>query len=132
MGSHRDRAIEGRDWLRQAWACSNCFHPSSDIFQDYLGPTFLENSSLKSSQLGNYGLFSVRFLHGSVAILDGLASEQLCPLLRALDVCCQCVVAQKDHIKLKEPLTVQKVLYHLVVKILNKVNVCWFYKDIGI
>ncbi|KAL5009966.1 hypothetical protein ScPMuIL_012271 [Solemya velum] len=83
-----------------------------------------EGSSLAEAVSAEYGLFSIKFLHNSISHLA--SPRQPSTLLEAVYICVNCFLKTKANIKLSEPLTVYKVLYHILIKLPHK----GYYSDI--
>ena len=85
------------------------------VFQDYLSPAE-KSSSCSKDHLSRLVLTTVQVLQASVIHIA--SSETLRPaLLNAIHICCHFYSKHQNILTLPEPLTVPKVLHHIVAKL---------------
>ncbi|XP_060075951.1 uncharacterized protein LOC132555621 [Ylistrum balloti] len=86
--------------------------------ENYLAPLLCKKNSTKKEDKSKYGLYTVKFLHTSVSHVNNSAVTS--SLLQAVHSCYLGYKVARDEIKLNEPLTVLKLLYHLLTKLPQK------------
>lgn len=85
------------------------------IFQEYLSPAE-KSSNCSTEQLSRLTLTTVQVLQASVVHISSSGSHRT-TLLAAIHICYTFYVKHHTILKLPEPLTVPKVLYHIVAKL---------------
>ncbi|OWF40766.1 uncharacterized protein LOC110463375 [Mizuhopecten yessoensis] len=86
--------------------------------ENYLSPLLCKKNPAEREDKSKYGLYTVKFLHTSVSHVS--SSRESTSLLQAV---CSCYLGYKvarEEVKLNEPLTVLKLLYHLLTKLPQK------------
>lgn len=92
------------------------------IFQEYLSPAE-KTSNCSTEQLSRLTLTTVQVLQASVVHISSSGPHRS-TLLAAIHLCYTFYVKHHNILKLPEPLTVPKVLYHIVAKLSDiKVNI---------
>lgn len=92
------------------------------IFQEYLSPAE-KTSNCSTEQLSRITLTTVQVLQASVVHISSSGLHRS-TLLTAIHLCYTFYVKHHNILKLPEPLTVPKVLYHIVAKLSDiKVNI---------
>lgn len=92
------------------------------IFQEYLSPAE-KTSNCSTEQLSRITLTTVQVLQASVVHISSSGPHRS-TLLAAIHLCYTFYVKHHNILKLPEPLTVPKVLYHIVAKLSDiKVNI---------
>lgn len=92
------------------------------IFQEYLSPAE-KTSNCSTEQLSRLTLTTVQVLQASVVHIYSSGPHRS-TLLAAIHLCYTFYVKHHNILKLPEPLTVPKVLYHIVAKLSDiKVNI---------
>lgn len=92
------------------------------IFQEYLSPAE-KTSNCSTEQLSRLTLTTVQVLQASVVHISSSGPHRS-TLLTAIHLCYTFYVKHHNILKLPEPLTVPKVLYHIVAKLSDiKVNI---------
>lgn len=92
------------------------------IFQEYLSPAE-KTSNCSTEQLSRLTLTTVQVLQASVVHISSSGPHKS-TLLAAIHLCYTFYVKHHNILKLPEPLTVPKVLYHIVAKLSDiKVNI---------
>lgn len=92
------------------------------IFQEYLSPAE-KTSNCSTEQLSRITLTTVQVLQASVVHISSSGPHKS-TLLAAIHLCYTFYVKHHNILKLPEPLTVPKVLYHIVAKLSDiKVNI---------
>lgn len=92
------------------------------IFQEYLSPAE-KTSNFSTEQLSRITLTTVQVLQASVVHISSSGPHRS-TLLAAIHLCYTFYVKHHNILKLPEPLTVPKVLYHIVAKLSDiKVNI---------
>lgn len=92
------------------------------IFQEYLSPAE-KTSNCSTEQLSRLTLTTVQVLQSSVVHISSSGPHRS-TLLAAIHLCYTFYVKHHNILKLPEPLTVPKVLYHIVAKLSDiKVNI---------
>lgn len=85
--------------------------------QAYLSP--VKSQDLEESALRKYGLFSANFLRASIGCLESSDTG----LISSIHATYQCFQQTRSKIQLSQPLFLVQVLYHIFVKLSEKVSV---------
>ncbi|XP_033761425.1 uncharacterized protein LOC117343195 [Pecten maximus] len=86
--------------------------------ENYLSTLLCKKSLADKGDKSKYGLYAVKFLHTSVSHVNN--SQVPTSLLQALHSCYFGYKIARDDLQLNEPLTVLKLLYHLLTKFPQK------------
>ena len=110
-------------------ACRNLFKsylgahifvtPVSTI-QAYIEPVLDSSVRRKSSELATFSFHSVKFLHAYTTHFDRVPDAEVNDVWSVLHACYRC--SKLHQVALKEPLTVEKLLYHMMSKLLKRVS----------
>ena len=93
--------------------------PVSTI-QAYIEPALDSSVRRKSSELATFSFHSVKFLHAFTTHFDRVPDAEVNDVWSVLHGCYRC--SKLHQVALKEPLTVEKLLYHMMSKLLKRVS----------
>ena len=68
-----------------------------------------------------YGLNAVKILHGYTTQFDCIQDDNVAAVLEALQDCYQFTCLHQ--VQVREPLTVEKLMYHILIKTLKRVSI---------
>lgn len=97
---------------------------SNTCFQAYIDPALDGSFRWKSSELATYSFHAVKFLHAYTTHFNRVADDQVDDVWSVLHGCYRC--SKLHQVALKEPLTVEKLLYHMMNKLLKRVSKYFF------
>ncbi|XP_071103175.1 separin-like [Haliotis cracherodii] len=85
--------------------------------KEYLSSILTVKGKAKNGDLKEKGMFAVKFLHSAVAVVGNDVPEDL---IAAVHICCQGYQTARDNIKLQDELTVPKLVYHILNKLVQE------------
>lgn len=95
----------------------NLWHQT--CFQAYIDPVLDDTDRGKSSELATYSFYAIKFLHAYTTHFDRVPDAQVEEVWSVLHACYRC--SKLHQVAPKEPLTIEKLLYHMMNKLLKRV-----------